>query len=518
MARYKPTNYAQGRFISIAFEHQILPRTFEHALNYIVDNKLNFAVLDDSRKNDDSGAPAYDPRVMLKIILYAYSRGILSSREIEAACNQNVVMMALSADTRPHFTTIAQFVGDLEGAIKGLFVDVLMYCDELNLIGREMFAIDGCKMSSNASKEWSGTRADFEKKKTKFRARVDQLVKKHRAMDKESEPEELSGMRASEEKAIKSLEARAAKIEAWLSEHPEDRRGSQGQALKSSMTDIDSAKMTSSRGVIQGYNGVAVADAKHQIIVGAKAIGNASEAKALGPMMDLVKENFRKLGDEDISKEAKLSADSGFHSEDSMKGLADRGIDGYVVDKGFRKRDSAFETAQRHRSRKALIGRSQHKRKYFDASEFTLNPANGKLVCPAGKELYVKDRNFKTHNGYFGIQYMAKKTDCRVCELRTKCLRNLNSPARTVSKLNRREKATGVFSQKMIDKIESAAGRYLYGMRMGIIEPVFANLRCMLGLDRFTLRGAGKVSTQWQLFALVHNLGKIHRFAWNGAG
>ena len=79
------------------------------------------------------------------------------------------------------------------------------------------------------------------------------------------------------------------------------------------MTDIDSAKMASSRGVIQGYNGVAVADAKHQIIVGAKAIGNASEAKALGPMMDLVKENFRKLGDEDISKEAKLSADSGFH-------------------------------------------------------------------------------------------------------------------------------------------------------------------------------------------------------------
>jgi hypothetical protein len=284
------------------------------------------------------------------------------------------------------------------------------------------------------------------------------------------------------------------------------------------MTDIDSAKMASSRGVIQGYNGVAVADAKHQIIVGAEALGHTSEAKALGPVMDEVKENFRKLGDEDINKEAKLTADSGFHSEASMKGLADRGIDGYVVDKGFRKRDDAFETAKRHRSRKALIGRSQHKRKYFDASEFTLNPDNGKLVCPAGKELYVKDRNFKTHNGYFGTQYMAKKTDCRVCELRTRCLRNLNSPARTVSKLNRREKSNGHFSQMMIDKVESAAGRYLYGMRMGIVEPVFANLRHILGLDRFTLRGARKVNTQWRLFALVHNLGKIHRFAWQGSG
>ncbi|MFH2204405.1 MAG: transposase [Elusimicrobiota bacterium] len=137
MARYKPTNYAQGQFISIAFEHQILPGTFEHALNYIVDNKLKFERLDAARKNDDGGAPAYDPRIMLKIVLFAYSRGVVSSREIETACNQKVVMMALSANSRPHFTTIAQFVRELDNAIKDLFVDVLLYCDELNLIGRE---------------------------------------------------------------------------------------------------------------------------------------------------------------------------------------------------------------------------------------------------------------------------------------------------------------------------------------------------------------------------------------------
>lgn len=518
MARYKPTNYAQGQFISIAFEHQILPGTFEHALNYIVDNKLRFERLDAVRKNDESGAPAYDPRVMLKIVLYAYSRGILSSREIEASCSQNVVMMALSANARPHFTKIAQFVRELDGAIKNLFVDVLLYCDELGLIGREMFAVDGCKISSNASKEWSGTRADFEKKRTKFRATVDRLVKKHRAMDESGETEVVSGMRADEEKAIKALEAKAAKIDAWLNENPEDRKGARGRALKSSMTDIDSAKMASSRGVIQGYNGVAVADAKHQIIVGAEAIGHASEAKALGPMMDQVRENFRKLGDEDIYRKAKLSADSGFHSEDSMKALADRGIDGYVVDKGFRKRDSTFETAQRHRSRKALIGRSQYKRKYFRAADFIHNPDNGKLVCPAGKELYVKNRNFKTPNGYYGTAYKAKKTDCQVCEVRPRCLRNPKTSARQVHKFDRREMAEASFSQKMIEKVESAAGRYLYGMRMGIVEPVFANLRHMLGLDRFTLRGARKVNTQWQLFALVHNLGKIHRFAWQGSG
>ena len=70
----------------------------------------------------------------------------------------------------------------------------------------------------------------------------------------------------------------------------------------------------------------------------------------------------------------------------------------------------------------------------------------------------------------------------------------------------------------MIRKVESELGRFLYGMRMGIVEPVFANLRHMLGLDRFTLRGADKVNIQWRLFAVVHNIHKLQRFGLAGAG
>ena len=88
MARYKPVDYSQGQFIPISFEHQILPGSFEHALSYIVDNKLDFKSLDAKHVNDNAGAPAYDPRVMLKIVLYAYARGMISSREIEAACRK----------------------------------------------------------------------------------------------------------------------------------------------------------------------------------------------------------------------------------------------------------------------------------------------------------------------------------------------------------------------------------------------------------------------------------------------
>lgn len=517
MARYKPVEYAQGQFISISFDQQILPGTFEHALNFIVDKKIDFTTIDAAHTNDAAGAPAYDPRVMLKIVLCSYSRGIFSSREIEAACQQNVVMMALSANTRPHYTTIAQFVRELGPAVLGLFGDVLLYCDELGLIGKDMFAIDGCKLSSNASKEWSGTRADFEKKRQKFRATLERLVSKHRAMDENGLPEAVPGMRTREEKAIEALKAKSAKIEAWLRENPNDKKGVTGKPVKSSMTDSDSAKMMSSHGVVQGYNGVAAVDAKHQVIVGAEAFGNANEAAVLAPMAEQVRATFRKLGEEDIYRKAKVTADSGFHTEASVKALSEAGVDGYVPDKRFRLRDAAFQTAQRHRSFKALVGRKRYEKKYFGADEFVLNPKNGKLVCPAGKELYVKDRNSKTPNGYHGTVYMAKKTDCRICELRLKCLRNPDSPARTVLKIEGR-RVQETFSQQMITKVESAVGRFLYGMRMGIVEPVFANLRHMLGLDRFTLRGAAKVNIQWRLFAVVHNIHKLQRFGLAGAG
>ena len=121
-------------------------------------------------KNDEVGAPAYDPAILLKIVLYAYSRGITSSREIARLCRENVVFMALSADSAPHFTTIAAFVASLDREIASVFRDVLLVCDELGLIGREMFAVDGVKLPSNAAKEWSGTQPIFARRRRRSSA------------------------------------------------------------------------------------------------------------------------------------------------------------------------------------------------------------------------------------------------------------------------------------------------------------------------------------------------------------
>lgn len=153
MARYKNVNYDQVKLLPVSYAQQILPGTFEHTLSYVIDHELNLSCVDERYRNDVTGAPAYDPRILLKIILYAYSRGIISSREIERLCRDNIVMMALSADTQPSFVTIADFVASSSDAIVRLFQEVLLVCDAMGLIGKELFAIDGCKLSSNASKE-----------------------------------------------------------------------------------------------------------------------------------------------------------------------------------------------------------------------------------------------------------------------------------------------------------------------------------------------------------------------------
>lgn len=159
MPRYKPYSYDQAKLLPVSFDKQILPGTFEYTLNHLIDHEIDLGPFESRYDNDEAGAPAYHPAVLLKIVLYSYSRGVVSSREMERLCRENVVMMALSADTQPHFTTIADFISFMEGEVLGLFRDVLLYCDELGLIGRDMFAIDGLKLSSNASKEHSGTRA-----------------------------------------------------------------------------------------------------------------------------------------------------------------------------------------------------------------------------------------------------------------------------------------------------------------------------------------------------------------------
>jgi Transposase domain (DUF772)/Transposase DDE domain len=107
MARYKHVDYGQMRLVPVSFAHQILPGSFEYALSYLIDPELDLSAFEARFRNDEVGAPAYSPAVLLKIVLLAYSKGTVSSRAMEAACRELVWCMAMAGDSQPPVTTLA---------------------------------------------------------------------------------------------------------------------------------------------------------------------------------------------------------------------------------------------------------------------------------------------------------------------------------------------------------------------------------------------------------------------------
>jgi transposase len=505
MARYKDYSYDQHKLLPIRYSEQILPGTFEYTLHHVID-ELDLSVFDERYQNDDTGAPAYDPRVLLKIILFAYSRGVISSRAIERLCRENVVMMALSADTQPDFTTIADFVAGSSERIVRLFQEVLLVCDAMGLLGKELFAIDGLKLPSNAAKEWSGTKTDLKQKQQKLEKVVRAMLAHHREADA-TETETSHEERCAE--SLERLRARVRRIKEFLATHDEN-RGPKGTIRQSNVTDPDSAKMKTAHGVIQGYTAVAAVDAKHQVIVHAQAHGEGQEHGLLQPTVEGVRENLQVLGAQDALQKARLTADAGYASEANMKYVFERGIDAYIADTQFRRRDQRFHTAERHKVR------AQNDRgapRLFRPEDFTYDEIRRTCICPAGKRLYRNGANV-TIRGFTGMKFTAPLSACLPCALRAQCLRHPKKTAvrQVVFFTGRTRDAGETFTAKMKRKIDSALGRLIYQRRLATAEPPFANIRHAKRLDRFTLRGKPKVNAQWLLYCLVHNIGKIQRY------
>jgi len=217
MAKYKNYDYSQSLLIPVSLEDQLMPGTLEFAIHTLVENRLDMSVFAAKYQNDETGRKAYDPKILLKVILLAYSRGLLSSLPIERACCENVTFMALSCNQRPDHSTIASFVSSMGDQIQPVFSDILLVCEQEGLLGGTFFAIDGCKLSSNASKEWSGTFSELKKRKEKIEDKIKVLVEDH--IEKDKEENTVKGQTlANREKQIKRLHQQAERIEKWLAQ------------------------------------------------------------------------------------------------------------------------------------------------------------------------------------------------------------------------------------------------------------------------------------------------------------
>lgn len=501
MAKYKSYNYSQTVMLPVSLEDQLADGTIEFAIHTLVEEIMDMKRFDSKFKNDETGCKAYNPKILLKIILLAYARGIIHSRKIERECKKNVTFMALSCGQEPDHSTIAAFVSSMKEEIKPLFREVLLVCERMKLLGGTEFSLDGCRLPSNASKRRSGTFSSLQEKKEKLERRVAYMLKEQVEADRRDEMDSSEETRKA--KHIEKLKKEAAKIAEFL-EKNEPKPGKQYKEVRSNVTDNESAMMTTTHGTIQGYNGQALVDAKHQVIVEGEAFGWGQDDYHLEPVVTGSQENMKAIGKgDDYLKDAILTADTGYHSSESIKKCEEEGIEAYIPDREYRKRHPGLEI------KKSSVDRRRRK---FRLEDFRYDEAADEYECPEGKKIKLHTRSQKSRWGTVYRSYRADARDCEVCTEREGCISKKGKRGKRKYLLIPIETERRNYSKEMAAKMDTDRGRELYPHRMKIVEPVFANIRTNKRLDRFTLRGKIKVNIQWLLYCMVHNIEKIVNF------
>ena len=321
MAKYKHYDYSQSVMLPVCLEDQLIPGTLEFAIHTLVEDRMDMSVFDNRYQNDETGRWAYDPQIVLKVVLFGYSRGLISLRRLDRVCKENIIFMALSCGQQPDHSTIAAFVSSMKGELLSLFRDVLLVCEEENLLDRTVFALNGCKLPSNASARMSGTISEI---------------------------------------------------------------GKQGREIKSNVTDNESGMMVGSHGVIQGYNGQALVDQKRQVIVSGEVFGTGDDHHLIPPILDDAKENVKAIGHgEDCLKEKRLLADSNYHGPVNLERCEEEGLDAYIPDKDFRKRDPNFGNRPARRSKTV---------KRVSLEDFHYDEDKDIYICPEGKTLKLQTK------------------------------------------------------------------------------------------------------------------------------
>lgn len=511
MPNYLDDNIDQIVFLDVDYLKVLGEKTFERCLYELMTHKLDLSVFDQAYKNKKAGRKAYPPALLLRVIFYAYYKGITSSRRIAESCETDLKFMALAAGKRPHFTTIADFVSGHTEAMNQVFHKVLMICCQSGLVGKEHFAIDGCKLPSDASKQWSGTHKDLRRKSEKLRKSAQKIIEKHLSNDNTKDGN--SGDQDRKRQTVETLLKNADKIDAFLEQsEPRKSTGKSNREIQSNITDNESAKMNTAKGTIQGYNCQTVSDEKHQVVVATSCFGVGPDQTLLKPMVEKIKEN---LGDDALKNGALLTADTGYSSEKNMAYLYEEKINAVVPDTQFRQRDPLFkesETVQKHKAQRQKARKDKPKGKNgYSSEKFVLNREAKTCVCPNGHEMLYHGDHFIINNKRY-MRFKSYLKNCRACPLQSECMKKpLREHGRQVSFVVEEANNTN-YLDLMKAKIDSAQGRQDYARRMWTIEPVFANITSNKAFDQLRLRGKAKVTCQWMMCCIVHNIEKLWRY------
>jgi len=353
-----------------------------HLVRDIVTEELDLAAIL-SPYTEPRGYPPYHPAMMVALLLYAYSRGVYSSRRIARACEERLDFQAVTALNRPDFRTISEFRRRHLAALAELFVQVLALCRRAGLVGLGHVAVDGTKLRANASKHKAMSYARMGPAEADLAAEVEGWLAQAEGADAEEDAalgadrrgDEMPAWMRDKQRRLERIRAAKAELEAEAraaeaakpdpgckadgstrqrrGRKPKHPPGVPKPTAQRNFTDPESRIMKGRDGFVQAYNAQAAVDAKAQVILAHHLTNNAADHGALGPLLDAVTTNTE-------ATPAEVSADSGYCSEANLVDLAGRGIRGYVAtgrakhpDGGEVQRRGPLVSAMRRRLRRA---------------------------------------------------------------------------------------------------------------------------------------------------------------------
>ena len=299
-------------------------------------DELDLGEIEKTYSTKLQGQPPYHPAMLVKLLFYAYCMGIPSSRKIEKETYEGIAFRILAAGYHPDHDTIADFRKTHLGALKGLFLQILLLCKEAKLVKLGHVALDGTKMKANASRHKAMSYGRMHEKEKELERQVEELLRKAESVDAEEDTRYGKGIRGDElPEELRFREKRLAKIreakkalEERVAKEAEPAQKEKHPRAKDQInfTDPDSRIMKDSatKAFMQGYNTQAAVDASSQIIVAAEVTTQSNDKKQLEPMLAEVKENCNTLPKE-------LSADAGYYSEENIAHARAKGIHTFIA-------------------------------------------------------------------------------------------------------------------------------------------------------------------------------------------
>ena len=428
------------------------------------------------------GQNAYHPRLNISILIYAYSHGIFSSRQIKKRCHEDLGFMFISHLNCPDFRVLSDFRKDNYEFFKACFKQSVLLAMEAGMTSFGHVSLDGSKFKANTSKHKAMSYGRLKEREKELTEEIEALVKKAEQCDREEDAEykDKTGYEIPEELKIK--EKRLTKIKA-AKEALEQREQAlnPGKAIddKKQISFADKeARIMGKKGDFQyGFNGQITVDQDHQIILGQHITQNANDKQEVKPALQEIKDTTGQLPDV-------MSLDNGYMSGGNLEALNKTDIDAYIATgKGETGKEESPD------SRDHGIKKSQ----------FAYDAERDCFVCPAGHDLALK-----SSTGDGKKIYQAQSDDCHGCSCRGKCCKSKDGSGRTITTDDKEP-----LRQAMFEKMKQEESQKIYKKRKTIVEPVFGQIKANLGFRGFSVRGIMRAGGEFSLVCAAHNIKKI---------